>query len=181
MKLSTKNLVLVGLFTAVTAVCAQISIPLPFSTVPFTLQVLAVCLSGAILGRKLGAMSQIVYLLVGAIGIPVFAGFSGGISKIVGNTGGYLLAYPIAAFIIGYAFEKKKGFVISFLSMLLAIVVIYVSGVTQLKYIAGFPWATAYLYGAAPFIIFDVIKALLATFVATAVIRSLRINNMLPY
>jgi len=181
MKLSTRGLALVGLFAAITAVCAQISIPLPFTTVPFTLQVFAVCLAGAILGKKLGAMSQIVYLLIGAVGIPVFAGFSGGLSKIVGTSGGYLLSYPIAAFIIGYVFEKRQDFAFRFISMLFGLAVIYTLGVTQLKFVGNFPWATAFIYGAAPFIVLDIAKAFLATLVASAVIRSLKIGNMLPY
>ena len=181
LKHSTRELVLVGLFTAITAVCAQISIPLPFTTVPFTLQVLAVCLSGAILGKRLGALSQIVYLLIGAIGVPVFAGFSGGLSKLVGNTGGYLLSYPIAALIIGYVFEKRKGMILNFLSMLVGLIVIYALGVTQLKFVAGLPWPTAYLYGAAPFIVLDIVKIVIATTVASAVTHTLSINNMLPY
>jgi biotin transport system substrate-specific component len=181
MKLSARELVLVGLFAAITAVCAQISIPLPFTTVPFTLQVLAVCLSGAILGKRLGALSQIVYLLLGAIGIPVFAGFSGGLSKLVGNTGGYLIAFPIAALIIGYVFEKRNGIIVNFLSMLAGLIVIYAIGVTQLKFVAGLPWPTAYVYGAAPFIILDVVKAIIATAVAAAITPALSANNLLPY
>ena len=181
MRFSTRELVLVGLFAAITAVCAQISIPLPFTTVPFTLQVFAVCLAGAILGKRLGAMSLVIYLLVGAVGVPVFAGFSGGLSKIAGASGGYLLSYPIAAFIIGYVFEKRQDFTVRFIAMLIGLVIIYTLGVTQLKFVGNYPWATAFIYGAAPFIVLDIAKAFLATLVSSAVIRSLRIGNMLPY
>src|ERR687889_115461 len=86
---------------AVTAVTAQITIPLPFSPVPFTLQVLAVILSGLLLGPRYGALSQAIYVLIGAIGVPVFAGFSGGLGIVLGPTGGYLLSYPAAAAVAG--------------------------------------------------------------------------------
>ena len=78
---------------AVTAVTAQITIPLPFSPVPFTLQVLAVILSGLLIGPRYGALSQAIYVLIGAIGVPVFASFSGGLGIVLGPTGGYLLCY----------------------------------------------------------------------------------------
>src|SRR5829696_7645933 len=86
---------------AVTAAAAQITIPL--SPVPFTLQVLAVILSGLLLGVRHGALAQAVYVLVGAIGVPVFAGFKGGLGILLGPTGGYLISYPIAAAVAGLA------------------------------------------------------------------------------
>lgn len=181
MKFTTRELVLVGLFAAITAVCAQISIPLPFTTVPFTLQVFAVFLTGAILGKRLGAASMFVYLLIGAVGIPVFASFTGGLSRITGPTGGYLLSYPLVAFLIGSIYEKREDLFSRGLAMLLGIAVVYLIGVTQLKYVAGYPWATAYIYGAAPFIVFDIIKAFAAVIVSQAVIRSLKVSNLLPY
>ena len=92
-----------ALMAAVTAVAAQITIPLPFSPVPFTLQVLAVILSGLLLGPRHGALSQVVYVLVGAVGVPVFAQFSGGLGVVLGPTGGYILSYPLAAAIAGLA------------------------------------------------------------------------------
>ncbi|MDQ4126909.1 MAG: biotin transporter BioY, partial [Actinomycetota bacterium] len=82
----------VALMAAVTAVAAQITIPLPFSPVPFTLQVPAVVLSGLLLGPRYGAVAQAIYVLLGAVGVPVFAGFKGGLGIIFGPTGGYLLS-----------------------------------------------------------------------------------------
>src|SRR5215213_5913241 len=91
----------------VTAVAAQIAIPTP--PVPFTLQVLAVLLSGLVLGPRHGALVQAVYLLVGAVGVPVFAQFSGGLGVILGPTGGYLISYPIAAAVAGLAAPAVAG------------------------------------------------------------------------
>src|SRR5215204_6140633 len=92
-----------ALMAAVTAVAAQIAIPLPFSPVPFTLQVLGVILSGLLLGPRYGALAQAIYLLIGAVGVPVFAQFRGGLGVLLGPTGGYLLSYPIAAAVAGLA------------------------------------------------------------------------------
>src|SRR3712207_7191748 len=90
-----------ALMAAVTAVAAQISVPL--FAVPFTLQVLAVVLSGLLLGPRYGALAQAIYVLLGAVGVPVFAQFSGGLGRVLGPTGGYLLSYPLAAAIAGLA------------------------------------------------------------------------------
>ncbi len=109
-----------ALMAAVTAVAAQIAVPI--FPVPFTLQVLAVVLSGLLLGPRYGALAQAIYLLVGAIGVPVFAEFRGGLGVLLGPTGGYLLSYPLAAAIAGLAAgtvrsaTRARALVLSFLS-----------------------------------------------------------------
>ena len=85
-QLSTKSIILVGMFAAVLAVMSQVAIPMP-SGVPMTLQTFAVALAGAVLGWKLGALSALVYLLLGAAGVPVFSGMSGGLGVLLGKTG----------------------------------------------------------------------------------------------
>src|SRR3989338_3067524 len=107
-KSKLRGMVFAALFAAFTAAVAWFRIPLPFTPVPITLQTLAVLLSGAMLGPYYGALSMIIYLALGAIGLPVFAGGSSGIGALLGPTGGYLLSYPIAAFVIGKMLEKKK-------------------------------------------------------------------------
>ena len=97
----TKNLVLTGVFAALTAVCAWITLPLPFTPVPINLALLGVYLSACLLGSHFGLYSQLIYILLGAIGLPVFSGFSGGFAILVGPTGGYILGYAFAAFITG--------------------------------------------------------------------------------
>jgi biotin transporter BioY len=103
-----KGMIFAALFAALTAAVAWFKIPLPFTPVPITLQTLAVLLSGVMLGSYYGALSMIIYLLLGAIGLPVFAGGGSGIGALLGPTGGYLFSYPIAAFVIGKMKEKKK-------------------------------------------------------------------------
>jgi len=125
-------------FAMLTAVGAQIVIPTV--PVPFTLQTLFVLLSGALLGARKGAASQIVYLMMGASGLPVFAGFSGSILRLVGPTGGYLLAFPIAAYLTGYLLHDSRvlqalpHFLGATIAMLFAMAVIFVMGVGQLNF-----------------------------------------------
>ncbi len=97
----TAYMALCGLFAALTAVCSYISIPLGFTPVPVNLATLAVFLAGGLLGKKYGTISLAVYTLLGAAGVPVFAGFRGGFSVLAGPTGGYIIGYILAAFLIG--------------------------------------------------------------------------------
>ena len=101
-----KAKVFAALFASLTGAVAWFNIPLPFTPVPITLQTLMVLLSGAMLGANYGGLAMIIYLLLGAIGLPVFAGGASGIGVLLGPTGGYLLSYPIAAFVVGKMLEK---------------------------------------------------------------------------
>ena len=101
----TFRMVLVAMFAAIIAVASWISIPLPFTPVPINLATLAVTLTGTLLGYKYGSASVLVYLLLGAVGVPVFAGFTGGLGHIAGPTGGYLVGYITSAFICGAVIE----------------------------------------------------------------------------
>ncbi len=103
-----KGMVFAALFAALTGAVAWFKIPLPFTPVPITLQTLMVLLSGAMLGAYYGALAMIIYLVLGAIGLPVFAGGSSGVGALLGPTGGYLFSYPVAAFVIGYMTQKRK-------------------------------------------------------------------------
>ena len=162
-----------ALMAAITAVAAQISIPL--FPVPFTLQVLAVVLAGLLLGPRLGALAMGVYLLVGAVGVPVFAGFTGGIGHILGPTGGYLVSYPVAAAVAGLAANtvagapRRQGLVAGFLWGCVALAVIYTVGAAWLSVVADLPILVAVAQGVLPFVVFDLIKVGLAALVAVAV------------
>ncbi|MCL1788079.1 MAG: biotin transporter BioY [Defluviitaleaceae bacterium] len=98
--LSVKTLCRMGLLVAIIAVCAQISIPMPWG-VPMTLQTLAISFAGMLLGAKKGTVAVLVYILLGAIGAPVFANFGGGVAVIFGRTGGFILSFPLLAFAAG--------------------------------------------------------------------------------
>ena len=104
---ATRSLVLCALMAALTAICSQIQIPLPM--IPINLALFAVHLSGALLGWKYGALSMVVYALLGVIGVPVFAGFGSGPAVLFGKTGGYILGYILCALIVG-ALSRKFAF-----------------------------------------------------------------------
>ena len=124
-KSKLRGMVFAALFAAFTAAVAWFRIPLPFTPVPITLQTLAVLLSGAMLGPYYGALSMIIYLALGAIGLPVFAGGSSGIGALLGPTGGYLLSYPLASFVIGKMLEKKRlGSFLKYFSF--AVIIVFV-------------------------------------------------------
>src|SRR3989339_1369533 len=103
-----KGMMFAALFAALTAAVSPIKIPLGFTPVPITLQTLMVLLSGAMLGPYYGALAMILYILVGALGLPVFAGGGSGIGALLGPTGGYLISYFIAAFVIGKVVQMRK-------------------------------------------------------------------------
>ena len=109
-KISVQDICSIAIMTAITVVMAQISIPMPMG-VPMTMQTFAITLAGVILGSKKGGLSILVYVLLAAIGVPVFAGFSGGVQNLIGPTGGFIISFPIMAYIIGLGVEhrKKKG------------------------------------------------------------------------
>ena len=107
-KLSIKDMTYIAFFAAATAILSQISIPTPGYMPPFTLQTFSVSLAGLILGAKNGTLSAIVYVLLGAVGLPVFAGLSGGIGVIAGHTGGFIMSFPIMAWFAGIVSSKSK-------------------------------------------------------------------------
>jgi biotin transport system substrate-specific component len=159
--------------TVLTVAAAQISIPLPFTAVPLTLQPMVVLLGGLALGSRLGAASQILYLAAGLAGLPVFAASAAlppGPLRLLGPTGGYLMAYPLAAFLTGYLAERgfDRRYLTSVLAMLVGLLVIYTAGVTWLGLFARTTTSTppgmsaAFLTGVYPFVIPDLIKLAVA-------------------
>ena len=128
-KFSVRDICYAGLFAAVIAVMAQISIPMPLG-VPMTMQTFAITLAAVVLGSKLSAIATLVYLLLGAVGVPVLASFSGGIDKFVGPTGGFLISFPIMAYIIGLGVEHRDAFKGAFpVAVVVGTVVNYIVGV----------------------------------------------------
>ncbi len=147
-------------FSALTCVGAWIKIPI--SLVPVTLQTLFVHLSGLLLGASLGALSQLVYVLLGVVGLPVFAK-GGGIAYLVGPTGGYLLGFIASAYVTGLL--DGKTIKRCLISSLAGLCVIYMMGVAVLSTWVGGLWR-ALAVGVAPFVIGDVLKAISASYIA---------------
>lgn len=166
-RMKTKELTLCALMAAATAVCAQISIPLP-GGVPLTLSVAAVFLSGALLGPGLAFVSQLVYLLLGAFGLPVFAGFSSGLGILLGPTGGYLLVYPLmaAAVALGRRFWGGKLPALAG-SMLIALLLCYAGGTAWFMAVAQKGLAASLAACVFPFVPVDLCKIALASAVGS--------------
>jgi biotin transport system substrate-specific component len=159
--------------TALTAAAAQISAPLPFTQVPFTFQPMVVLLGGLALGPRLGLASQALYLLAGIAGLPVFAASATlppGALRLLGPTGGYLMAYPIAAFVTGSLAERgfDRRYFTAVLAMLAGLLVVYACGATWLGVFARTATTgpiglhAALLTGVYPFIAADLVKLLAA-------------------
>ena len=167
-----KGLVFAALFAALVAAVAPFKIPLGFTPVPITLQTLVVLLSGAMLGSFYGAISMILYVIVGILGLPVFAGGSSGFGVILGPTGGYLLSYFVAAFAVGKYIElrKKPTFVDYLIAMLFGTIIIYVMGAAQGMLVTGLSIDKILIGWVLPFIIGDTIKLIIAALIASKVI-----------
>ena len=162
---SIRGMIYAAMFGAVTAVGAFIIIPLP--PIPITLQTLFTALSGALLGGALGALSQVVYVLLGIIGLPVFAGGKAGLGVLFGPTGGYLIGFIAGSYVIGTIIEVKKeaGLFRIVLAMVVGFLVLYALGVLQLSIVAKLSFAKALSAGMIPFLIGDAVKIVVATFV----------------
>jgi len=177
---SAFRVVAVLFVTVLTIVAAQISIPLPFTPVPFTLQPMIVLLGGAALGARLGTASQILYLAIGLAGLPVFAAspiLPQGFGRLLGPTGGYLMSYPFAAFAAGYLAQRgfDRRYATSVLAMGAGLAIIFACGVAWLAW--GAPrlgLSAAVATGLVPFIPADIVKVLLAATVLPTAWRFLR-------
>lgn len=141
---------------ALTAIGAQIEIP--HQPVPYTLQTFFVLLAGALLGKRNGGFSQLLYITLGMVGLPVFAGGGFGLAKILGPTGGYLLSFPIAAFVVGYLLENRTKAAWIVVSMVAGLLVIFSLGTLQLYFVYYRDWSLAFTNGFLIFSWWDVVK-----------------------
>ena len=171
-KFTTREMVLVGMFAAVLAVISQISLPMP-TGVPITIQVFGVALVGAVLGSRLGTTATLVYVLLGAIGLPIFANFSGGISSIVGVTGGYIWAWPIMTWLCGIR-PKTENKTIGF--ALIGLLIVETIGGLQWHFVGGSMSIPAIaVYSLTAFIPKDIVITVLAVLIAIPIRKG--INN----
>ena len=170
MKLTIQDITHIGIFTALTAIGAFISIPL--GPVPITLQTFFVLLAGIILGSKKAMLSQIVYLLLGLAGLPIFANFTGGVQAVVKPSFGFLIGCVIAAYCVGKFMENKSITTINMsLSVLMGTIIIYAAGLPYMYYIlnimldSNLSIMKILQIGMLIFIPGDVLKAVIAVFV----------------
>ncbi|WP_067727429.1 biotin transporter BioY [Oceanobacillus damuensis] len=157
-----------SIFAAITAILAQVEIPLPL--IPISGQTLAVGIAATVLGSRQGALAMTCYAAIGAVGLPVFAGFSGGPQVLVGPSGGYIFGFIAAAYFTGLILEKTK-FTISmaFLANIAGMIITLIFGTIQLKYVLDLGWNAAIAAGVYPFIVVGLIKAYLASWIGITV------------
>ena len=161
------KLMLAFMFASLTGICAQLVIPLPWTPVPITLQTFAVLLTGVLMGKHWAGISQTMYVGAGAAGVPWFSGFGSGITHLTGPTGGYLIGFIMAAWIIGNLWDSYQGLLPTILMFVGAILLIYACGLIQLYIWLSSLGETPTLFGllmkgAIPFIPGDIAKAVAA-------------------
>lgn len=159
---TTKQMTLTGVMTAVTCILGPFAIPLPFSPVPISFTNLAIYFTVYVLGAKLGTVSYLIYLLLGFAGLPVFSGFTGGVAKLAGPTGGYMIGFIVMAFIAGYFIEKFPGkAVMHVIGMILGTSVCYIFGTAWLSGQLGISFIAGLGVGVIPYLPGDAAKIIL--------------------
>lgn len=165
-KIKTKQMVLIALMTAVTCVLGPLSIPLPFSPVPISLTNFAIFLAIFVLGMKNGTISFIIYLLLGAVGVPVFSSFRGGLQVLAGPTGGYLIGFIFLALIMGFALDHfDRKLVPTIIGMIIGVVVCYAFGTVWLAKLLSLSFKEGLMMGVIPYLAGDVAKIIIAAIV----------------
>ena len=165
-KIRTKQMVLIALMTAVTCVLGPLSIPLPFSPVPISLTNFAIFLAIFVLGMKSGTISFIIYLLLGAIGVPVFSSFRGGFQVLAGPTGGYLTGFIFLALIMGFALDHfDRKLVPTIIGMIIGMAVCYAFGTVWLAKLLSLSFKEGLMMGVIPYLPGDAAKIIIAAIV----------------
>jgi biotin transport system substrate-specific component len=171
LKFSARDFCFIGIFAAVIAVTSQLAIPMPYG-VPMTLQTFVIPAAGLILGAKNGAVSTLIYVALGAAGVPVFAGYRGGMGAIFGATGGFILSFPAMAFLAG-AGEKKTGAAWSLCGLVIGSAANYICGMLWFCFVAGVDLKAAFLACVLPFIPTAIIKIVLVFIIGRQARRAL--------
>ncbi|WP_227394747.1 biotin transporter BioY [Jeotgalibacillus aurantiacus] len=166
-----------SMMAAVTAILAQVEIPLPL--VPISGQTLAVGIAATILGSRYGAFAMIIYMFLGMTGLPVFAGFAGGAHVVAGPTGGYIIGFIAAAYLTGLFLEKTSFTIkMAIIANLIGMIVTLTFGAIWLKVLLDLSWPAAMAAGVYPFLVVGVMKALMAAWIGIAVRNRLGRSQM---
>ena len=164
-------------FALLIAIGAFVYIPLPFTPVPITLQVMFVLLAGIMLGGAYGSLSVLIYVIVGIAGLPVFAGAAGGFARILGPTGGYIIGFLLAPFVVSSIERKlKQRTLLLYLAMFAGLFVIYAFGMLHLSIFLKNNILAAFRLGVLPFITGDIVKIIFAVFFIQSVRRRFGIS-----
>lgn len=174
LKLNTRTMTTIGLLVAVCAVCAQISIPLPFSPVPFTLQTLAVMVTALLLGGY-GPLAILVYLAAGMVGLPVFSAGGAGFGVVAGPTGGFIWGFLVGAIVISLLKNRlpiSRTWLRYTIVAALGLVPVYGLGMIQLAVVTDISLGAAFMGGVFPYLPLEAVKVLLAVRLVTALEKS---------
>lgn len=171
---AVKDMVMTAMFSALIAVCSILSIPV--GQVPVTLQTFAVCLAAAVLGRRRGTVSVLVYILLGAVGLPVFSGMSSGIGILAGPTGGYIIGFLPAALIIGLVAEKTLCRALPLAAAMIAgVLVCYAIGTVWFMTVTGMNIGESLMLCVVPFLIPDAVKIVAAMILSNRLSKAVRL------
>lgn len=166
--MNIRDICFISVFVAMIVALSQLAIPL-IGGVPITLQTFIIPLAGTILGAKNGAIAAFIYILLGAVGIPVFAGFTGGIGRLTGPTGGFILSYPFMAFAAGYGADRGKRLYLA-LGLVAGSIINLSMGMVHFAIFMEVPLYSAFFTTVAPFILLEAIK-MVFVFILTPKIR----------
>lgn len=169
--MKTKDLVLCAIFAAIISIFSVITIPI--GQVPVTMSVFGILLTSYILGPRRATIATAIYILLGAVGLPVFSGFRGGLPVLFGATGGYIISYIPVAIVAGIVFSKRKTFFGAVAGGGVSVIICYLLGTIQLMIVTNMPFVEALGVGVIPFIIFDAIKIVVASIVGIGVSKRL--------
>lgn len=185
MKISIRTITFTAMFAAIISVLSILTIPTPWG-VPFTLQTFAIALCGFVLGKKYGTLATGVYVLLGAVGLPVYAGMKGGFGVLFGPTGGYIIGFIFMALLCGIAYDfwRKSGvkkYACTIIFALLGLAACHALGIVQLKNYYEMTWAAAAMAGTVPYLVKDILSVIAAFFLALAVRKALKAANLLDW
>lgn len=170
---SVQKMAIIALMTAVLCILAPISIPVFISPVPISLGVLAIYLTAYVLSPLDATISVIIFILLGTFGLPVFSGYSGGLSKLVGPTGGYIIGFLFTMYISSLFIHMKKGIIFDVIGMITGLALCYILGTIWFSYQQGKGFIASLLLCVVPFLIGDAIKIIVAVILGTQINKRL--------
>jgi len=181
-KMSIQTLVICGVFAAILAVICPLSIPI--GPVPITLGTFSIALTGYVLGGRYGCITTGIYILIGAVGLPVFSGYKGGLNVIIGVTGGFIFGYLILSYLCGFDLITKKfkllpQYIIAIFQGLVGLVLLYLLGMVQFVFITEATMSYAFAVCVAPFIVKDVISIIIAFILGNMIKKALVKSRLL--
>ena len=175
---SVRKMAIIALMTAVLCILAPISIPLFISPVPVSLGVLAVYLAAYVLSPVDALVSVIIFILLGTFGLPVFSGYSGGLSKLVGPTGGYIIGFLFTVYISSLFIHMEKGIIFDVIGMITGLALCYILGTIWFSYQQGKGFIVSLLLCVVPFLIGDAVKIVVAVILGTQINKRLANINL---